>query len=559
MNPSDFTLFTRALPEPHLLVDSTGLILAGNTAASQLFERPAAALRGVSLSSLVQTPGGDVLGFLAAAAASGQFVPGRFDLAEGGGASSYPVAAGVVRPADGGKPAWVMVRIGTSDQGNPFLLLNRKIEELTAEIRRRMDLEEERTRLLNSEREARAQAEEASRLKDDFLATLSHELRTPLNAIVGWVSILREGVVGPDRHAVALETIDRAARAQAQLVEDLLDLSRIVGGQVRLNVQAVNVADVVARAVETVRPTADAKGVRIDAVLDPRSGPVSGDADRLQQVVWNLLTNAIKFSKQRGRVEVRVERANSHVDIIVADEGEGIPADFLPHVFDRFRQADSSRSRTHGGVGLGLSIVQQLVEAHAGLIHAESAGPGQGATFTVILPLQIYQPPPSVASERVHPLVPSSPSGEDLPPADALAGVDVLVVEDNADSRQVLTTILEGYGARVRAVPTAREARARIRDELPDLILADIELPGEDGLTFVRKLRAGTPDDGVSVPAIAVTAFARRVDRLRALDAGFQMHLAKPVEPAELVTTIRAVLGAPGQPDQPGSSAVEPE
>jgi len=457
------------------------------------------------------------------------------------GAVSLPVSAGAVRPATGADPAIVLLRIDTSDRGNPFLLLTRKIEELTAEIRRRMTLEEERARLLKSEQEARVQAEEASRLKDDFLATLSHELRTPLNAILGWASILGDGAVGPDKQALGLRTIERAARAQSQLVEDLLDFSRIIGGQVRFDVQSVNIAEVVGAAVDAVRPTAEAKEIRLDSVLDPRAGPVSGDPNRLQQVVWNLLTNAIKFTGRGGRVQIRVERINSHVEIVVADNGEGIPADFLPHVFDRFRQADSSRSRVHGGVGLGLSIARHLVEAHAGVIHASSDGPGQGSTFTVILPLLVYERPPAVAADRTHPFADMADSTEMLG-TDALDGVDILVLEDHDDSRVILATLLEQRGADVRLAVSAADARKRMDERVPDLILADIELPGEDGYTFLRKLRTQSAESGGVVPAIAITAFSRRVDRVRALEAGFQMHMPKPLDPAELVAVIRAIL-----------------
>jgi signal transduction histidine kinase/ActR/RegA family two-component response regulator len=543
LNLDNFARFTRVLPEPHLLVDSSGVIQAANLSAARFFDTPPARLAGTRLASLVRTPEPKVLDFLAMAAAGGQAVPGRWAVPGPDGEDrSVPVSAGVVDPAADGAAALVLIRIDPSDPGNPFLLLTRKIDELSAEIRRRMALEEERARLLRSEQAARAQAEEASRLKDDFLATLSHELRTPLNAIIGWASILREGAVGPDKQGLAIQTIERAARAQGQLVEDLLDYSRIIGGQVRLDVRSVNIAEVVEAAVETVRPTAEAKGVRIDAILDPKGGPVNGDPDRLQQVVWNLVANAIKFTGRGGRVEVRVERVNSHVEIIVADNGQGIDPEFLPHVFDRFRQADSSHSRTHGGVGLGLSIARQLVEAHAGVIHAASDGAGKGATFTVMLPLQVYQRPPSVAAERFHPTA-EPPRGPGRDSADeGLAGLHILVVEDHPDSRDLLATLLQQRGARVRTAGSAAEARARLDEGLPDLILADIELPGEDGYTFLRKLRASSPADGGAVPAIAITALARRVDRMRAFDVGFQMHMAKPVDPEELVTLIRAAV-----------------
>lgn len=542
MNLADFGALTRALPEPHLLVDATGTVLAANGAAVRFFGGSPGSLIGVSLASLVRTPESKLLDFLANAAASGQLIPGRLDVGSDGDPRSVPVGAGVVRPARGPDPAILLLRIDNADQGNPFLLLTRKIDELSTEVRRRMALEEERSRLLRSEQEARAYAEEASRLKDDFLATLSHELRTPLNAILGWSSMLRAGEVAPDKQALALRTIERSARAQSQLVEDLLDFSRIIGGQVRLDVRPVDLSEVIEAAIETVRPAAEAKGIRLDVVVDPRAGPVSGDPDRLQQVAWNLLTNAIKFSERHGRVQVRVERVNSHIEIVVSDHGEGIAAEFLPHVFDRFRQADSSRTRAHGGLGLGLSITRHLVEAHAGVIHAASDGPGTGATFTVMLPLRVDQRALALAGDRSHPAAElETAAGERLPP-DALRDLDILVLEDHEESRVILTTLLEQRGAHVRLASAAEEARRHIDERVPDVVLADIELPGEDGYTFIRKLRAEPTDRGGTVPAIAVSAFARRVDRVRALEAGFQMHMPKPVDPAELVTTIRAVL-----------------
>lgn len=542
MNLEGFQQFTRALPEAHLLVDSNGLILSANRAAGELLRMASRQVAGKHLSAFVRDEPERLRGILERAASSGDLIPTRLQIGSPENGSSLRAGAGVVLPATAGTAAVILLRIEHSDQGSPFMLLTRKIDELSAEIRRRMGLEQERAELLRSERQAREQAEEANRVKDEFLATLSHELRTPLNAILGWAAMLRSGDVSADKYELALRTMERAARSQAQLVEDLLDFSRIMAGRLRLDVRAVNVSEVVEAAAETVRPTAELKEISLDAVLDPAGGPVSGDPDRLQQVVWNLLSNAIKFTPRGGRVQVRVERVNSHVEIVVTDNGEGIPRDFLPHIFDRFRQADASHSRAHGGVGLGLSIARHLIEAHAGFIHAASDGPGKGATFTVVLPVAVYDPPHALVPNRVHPAADLS----DSPPtpllaADALRGLDIVVVEDHEDSRTLLAALLEGRGARVRFAAVADEARAQLTDRLPDLILADIELPGEDGYTFLRKLRMEPAERGGRVPAIAVTAFSRRIDRLRALDAGFQMHLPKPVEPTELIAVIRAV------------------
>lgn len=391
MSLYDFEGLTRPLPEPHLLVEVPGRIVAANLAARRFFEREGAELMGAAFQDLVRTAGRGTPDFLASAASSGQLVPGRLSLVGRSGGPFFPVAAGALRPADGSDPALVLVRIDISDQGSPFVLLTRKIEELTAEVRRRMALEAERTELLARESRARAQAEEAARLKDDFIATISHELRTPLNAILGWASMLKDGDVSPEQEPIAIATIERAAQAQAQLVDDLLDFGRVVGGQLRLDIQEVDLPSVIEAALDTVRPAAEARGVPFEVVLDPRAGPVEGDPARLQQVVWNLLSNAIKFSSRGQRVQVRLDRIDSHVEIVVADQGRGISADFLPHVFDRFRQADATLSRAQGGVGLGLSIVRHLVEAHAGTIHAASEGPGKGATFTVALPLRVDQ------------------------------------------------------------------------------------------------------------------------------------------------------------------------
>jgi PAS domain S-box-containing protein len=410
------------------------------------------------------------------------------------------------------------------------------------DITGRKRVEAERQALLDSERAARAEAERASTMKDEFLATLSHELRTPLNAILGWAQILARGTRDAEDLADGLRTIERNARAQTQIIEDLLDMSRIISGKVRLDVQRVDLAGVVREAVATAKPSAEAKGIRLQAVLDPRAGPVSGDPARLQQVMWNLLTNAVKFTPKGGRVQVLLERVNSHFEVSVSDTGEGIKPEFLPHVFDRFRQADATTTRRHGGLGLGLSIVKQLVELHGGSVRVVSAGLGHGTTFTLSLPLPLIQPEPDPDVERHPPRAASSATV----PQDAcvqIAGVKVLVVDDEADARALMRRLLEDCQARVITAGSAAEALELVRAAKPDVLVSDIGMPGEDGYSLIERVRALGPEHGGQVPSVALTAYARVEDRVTAILAGFQMHLAKPVEPAELIAMVASLAG----------------
>jgi len=381
------------------------------------------------------------------------------------------------------------------------------------------------------------QAEESSRLKEEFLATISHELRTPLSAILGWARMLRLGQLSPEDTAKALDTIERNARAQAQLVDDLLDVSRIITGKLRMDVRPADPPSFIDPAVEAVRPAAEAKGVRVQKVVDTGAISIPGDPVRLQQVVWNLLSNAIKFTPRGGHVQIRSERVNSHLEIVVSDTGQGISADFLPHVFDRFRQADQKTSRLHGGMGLGLAIVRHLVELHGGTVRAASEGEGKGATFTVALPIiPIYQVDPS--GGRVH------PGARDMPPDDStdrLDGLKILVVDDEADTRDLLKQGLEYCGATVKVVGCAKEALDSLTHEIPDILISDIGMPGTDGYDFIRQVRGLPPHRGGKVAAIALTAYTRVEDRLLALRAGYDMHVPKPVELAELVAVAASV------------------
>jgi PAS domain S-box-containing protein len=388
-----------------------------------------------------------------------------------------------------------------------------------------------------------AQATEANRLKDDFLAVVSHELRTPLNAITGWSSLLlSDRMQSEEARRSAIETINRNARAQAQIVEDILDISRIISGKLRLDVRLINPASVIETAVESARPAADAKNIRLQVLLDPAAAPVSGDPDRLQQVVWNLISNAVKFTPKDGRVQIRLERVNSHVEITVSDTGQGISKDFLPHVFEHFRQKDSSTSRRNGGLGLGLSIARQIVEMHGGSVSAASPGEGEGSTFVVTLPLAIVHRESFEPKEesRVHPKADSGAIGFDCQPE--LAGLRVLVVDDEPDARELLTTVLEQCSAEVLTVGTAAETLEKIGEFKPHILVSDIGLPGVDGYDLIRQVRAKEKSENARrIPAVALTAYARADDRMKALAAGFQMHVSKPVEPAELAAVIASL------------------
>jgi PAS domain S-box-containing protein len=412
---------------------------------------------------------------------------------------------------------------------------------IARDITERRRVEEAHAELLAREQEARKRAEEASRLKDEFLAMISHELRTPLTAMLGWARMLRTSQLDEATTARALETIERNAKSQAQLVEDLLDVSRITSGKLRLNARSVELAPIIEAAVDAAHPGAKAKDIRIQRVLNSDVGVVFGDPDRLQQVVWNLLSNAIKFTPKGGRVQVRLTRINSHVEITVSDTGAGIRPEFLPYIFDRFRQADSTITRAHGGLGLGLAIVRHIVELHGGTVRAESPGVGQGATFTVQLPIMVVHARGETDPSLPAYLAPAADVSMDRLPM--LNGLEVLVVDDEADTRDLLTTVLERCDAKVVAVASAAEALEALRWLKPDVLVSDIGMPDEDGYALIRKVRALPPEQGGRIPAVALTAHARVEDRMRALSAGYQMHVAKPVEPTELVTIIASLVG----------------
>jgi diguanylate cyclase len=411
-----------------------------------------------------------------------------------------------------------------------------RLEARAASLVASMQIAEQRKHQYLHELEARIEAERLNQLKDEFLSTVSHELRTPLNAILGWSQLLaQKGPVSEAMLRKGLETIERNARAQVQLIDDLLDMSRILSGKVRLDLQPAWPAEFVGAVVESLRPTAMAKRIRLEAELDMDAGPVLADGGRMQQVMWNLLSNAIKFTPTGGEVAVSMRRVGEELFIAIADNGVGIRADFLPHVFDRFRQADTSTTRQHGGLGLGLSIVRQLVELHGGGVEVESAGEGLGACFTVRLPLQ-----PALPDWNVH-----GARGTDAASAAApvnLAGATILLLDDEPDSLEVVMEILSDTGAEVIAARDALDALRLLEEKRPQILISDIGMPGLDGFAVVRRLRALADPDLAAMPALALSGFARKEDRQRAVDSGFTDYLVKPVTPALLVDAVAALI-----------------
>jgi PAS domain S-box-containing protein len=443
------------------------------------------------------------------------------------GRDPLPVLVNAVRgdPKAGGPPVTRVMVFDATDRRQyerELLLARRRAEQAT-----------------ETERAAREQAEQANRAKDEFLALISHELRTPLNAILGWTQMLRTDFADNPDLGEGLSVIERNTRIQVQLVDDLLDMGRLTSGKMRLDVQHVDLADVVEAALETARPAADAKAIRLQKVLDP-TVVVSGDPGRLQQVFWNLLSNAMKFTPRGGFVRVVMERVNSHIEVSVVDSGQGMKADFIAHAFERFRQSDTQGTRRTGGLGLGLSIVKNLVEMHGGSVRAMSEGEGEGSTFVVHLPVAVVHAR-DAGEERVHPRPAITDGPVDIG-AISLAGVRVLVVDDERDAREMVRRALVASRAEVVAVGSAAEALEAIGRFHPHVLVSDIGMPEQDGYELIRRVRM--LGEGVGgVKAVALTAFARLEDRTRAMLAGFQMHLAKPIEPSELIVTVAALAG----------------
>jgi signal transduction histidine kinase len=419
-----------------------------------------------------------------------------------------------------------VMTIGRLEERNPF---QHDDLELGEELARRTALAVANARLYSD-------AQDANRLKDEFLATVSHELRTPLTAILGWAQMLRGGTLDEATGQRALGSIERNAKFQSHLIEDLLDISRISTGKLRLDVRPLELAPIIEAAVDAVRPAADAKAIRLEKTIDWKAGLISGDSDRLQQVVWNLLTNAIKFTPRDGCVRITLQRRNAHVQIDVTDTGQGISPEFLPYMFDLFRQGDSSITRSHGGLGLGLAIVRHLVEMHGGSVQAQSEGDGKGATFVVMLPM--IGIPMGDNNGHKDKVVDVSRDGVSMERVPELKGVSVLIVDDEPETRDLLVEVLSRCGAEVRASSSAHDALEALQSWKADVLVSDIGMPGEDGYDLIRKVRTMDADHGGCIPAVALTAYARGEDRIRALSAGFQMHVSKPVEPVELAAVV---------------------
>jgi signal transduction histidine kinase/DNA-binding response OmpR family regulator len=426
------------------------------------------------------------------------------------------------------------------DNAMLYSAAQRHASELQLEIAERQQAEEERARLLVREQAARAEAEQANRTKDEFLATLSHELRTPLSAILGWSHLVRSGKLDESQMSRALETIERNARSQSQLIDDLLDVSRIITGKLQIEVRPVDLNAVIEAAIDAVRPTFEAKTIQFESAIEAEAGFVAGDPTRLQQIFWNLFSNAVKFTPEQGKVRVEAIRTATGIRISISDSGVGITPEFLPYIFDRFRQADGSTTRVHGGLGLGLSIVKHLVQLHQGNVEVKSEGKNKGACFTITLPLA------STASEiATENAAKTEPGGNGLPAsyAKALTGLRILVVDDEVDSRDLVSAILTRCGSLVNCCESTAEALKAIRDWKPDLLVSDIGMPNEDGYALIEKVRSMKSKRARQTPAVALTAYVTNEDRERALAAGFQLHISKPIEPANLVMLIAEAIG----------------
>lgn len=514
---SRFRLLFEQAPIALQSFGADGTILRANRAWSQLWEAPLEALAGYNILNDPQLERNG-MGPYVRRAYAGEAVavpPFYFD------------------PADSnrtGRPRWLEAVVypvrDTAGTVNEVVLILQDVTE-------RNIAEQQRNQLLEREQEARREAQNASRLKDEFLATVSHELRTPLNAILGWSQLLREERISAQDLKQGLETIERNARAQSKLIEDLLDVSRIISGQLRLDMHESDLRKIVQSVIETLRPAAQAKQIQVGLHTKMDAAPVRGDPNRLQQVVWNLISNAIKFTPPNGRVDTDLGVEDGSLKLVVRDTGEGIRPDFLPFVFNAFRQGDGSSKRRQGGLGLGLAIVRQLVELHGGTIHADSEGEGRGSAFTVILP--------------VAPGLSSRPAVIDRPAegTNGLRGVRVLLVEDDDDARDLLQRVLENAGAQVFAVGSGPEAMAALREHHPQVLLSDIGMPQMDGYELIRQIRRLPPQEGGTIPAAALTAFARMEDRRRAVMAGYQIHVSKPVEAAELTSVVAQLAGRP--------------
>jgi PAS domain S-box-containing protein len=555
-----YRLMVEEMPKGAATLSDEGVVLYCNPFLAGLLDVPVEAMLGAPLLDFLDEAAADSMGGLLKAAPSG-VARGEVGFPRCG--SLVPTHVSLIRLPLPGAPLFCMIVTDLTElkrreeeraQLEREQLARAAAEEAhkraQEEIERRKRVEEtlrhaekERTELLERERIARTEAEEANRLKDEFLATLSHELRSPLNAIVAWAHILREP--GLDRAIAgrAVESIDRNARAQTQIVADLLDVSRIVTGKFHMNLAPVRLGDVIESAADTLRPAARARDIRLELFVDPAAGPVLGDASRLQQVIWNLLSNAVRFASAGGRVQVRLDGAPSCLELSVTDDGPGIDPEFLPYVFDRFRQADSSSTRRHTGLGLGLAIVRHLVEMHGGTVEARNREDRPGAVLIVRL---LRHQGALDHGASVESSAPASARGDWVEPAPSLRDVSVLVVDDDEDTREAMAVGLSRHGARVATASSAREAMGAFARELPEVLVSDIGMVGEDGYALLKEIRALPAERGGATPAIALTGYANEHDQAKAHRAGFQMHVCKPVTPAELAAAVASLL-APAQ------------
>ena len=540
------------------ILSDDGIALYCNPFLAALLDLPLEAVLGAAVSGLLEAPAAASLGGLLKAAAKGV---SRGEVSFRRGGRPVPTQVSLTLLPLEGAPLFSMIVTDLTErkrQEEEREQLGREqmaraaAEEANRfaheEIERRKGIEEalrqaetQRTELLEREHAARTEAEEANRLKDEFLATLSHELRSPLNAIVAWSHILGEPGLEPATARRAVQAIDRNARAQAQLVADILDVSRIITGKFHMSLGPVRLSEVIEEAADTVRSAARARDIRLDLAIDSEAGPVWGDASRLQQVVWNLLSNAVKFAPAGGRVDLRLEDAGSCIELTVTDDGPGIDPAFLPYVFDRFRQADASSTRRHAGLGLGLSIVRHLVELHGGSVEARNREDRSGAILIVRLPRQQVASAESASGE---PSPSTHAPGTRVPPEPSLKDVSILVVEDEEDAREAMAIGLGRHGARVATACSASEALSVLARERPQVLVADIGMAGEDGYALLRNVRALPAERGGATLAIALTGYANQRDRADALRAGFQRHVSKPVTPAELAMAVASLVAA---------------
>jgi len=531
--PDGVTAVLRLLQDPVLVLGGHGRVVHANRPAIEQLALPSPLPDELDFRSMLVEP--DAFDeFLRMALRVMDPVPGGFAVREGERAVAHRCdAARLV----GTSEPYVVLFVQRRRSGDPFVLLTDKLADLTREVRRRREIEDALRRSEAHLQERIIEAERANRAKDEFLATVSHELRTPLQSILGWARLLATGELADDKVRRAIETIERNAVVQSQLIEDLLDVSRIIAGKLRLDIQAVEPGPLVDAAIESVRPAIEAKQLRFQSIIEPQAGPLLADPPRIQQIVWNLLSNAVKFTPKGGRIHLVLRRVDSHVELEVSDSGCGIPAEFLGRIFQYFTQLDGSSSRGQGGLGLGLAICRHLVELHGGTIDALSEGDGRGATFRVRLPRAIVRSTPGDPIRR-HPAEIQGPRFE-CPPE--LVGLTVLVVDDEPDARELVAQVLVQCGAVVHTAGSVAEALRVVDDARPTVVLSDIGMPHEDGFAFIQRLRALPREQGGSTPVAALTAYASSEDRRRALMAGFQLHVPKPVEPAELVAVVASL------------------